>query len=716
MNLTAQYFVEGASALAALVAHPRARSLLAQVLFSAAMLLSGLPSACAGAEGRFERPDVDRPGHIEDKWKAQDRLQQEIDDSKHRSAQAALAPELGAQLAAVLVHPDKLVTMRTSDLDQLFSTLDKRDLHAMLDDAKRRPHGEMARFTRDVVLERHVLTSTVRDRLLKWLKERKRQVAIEGVRALGAGDKWRLDTFIRKTAPGVAEINFDVEVRMYEDWQYALDVELREVGKDFPARTPGGSRLDEWFSLRPDQHEAQYQRRANAAYIAAHPPLARLESAGWNLDFADGRTLGALLRTFIIPLPGHDPVLTFFVDPRSSKDDALLRRIADAWRQRSDAPPLYLLDTDVDAFMRAMSGRTVILVGHISGAHFILEPAKGGTPLLIPVRELYHAAEKHGVVLASIGCNSALAGAPFGFTRPITPTEVANFVAAIPRRPMTIGDLFVALGTIGVVHIDGTRMADHIDGAIRQLDDEDTPAVYVRIPGAAYAGVVAMQSASAGTGAPVPLAAGYEEFVEDWMAANLPFYERGVLGRLGWILRNVRGAPVGMLAIAVAGLHGLSRIVRKLIARFVTPTWRVARIGGRLSGTERYLNKAWIALALADLVYVVLASAFPSWPLLIVVLPVVLYIRSAVAEHRRAGIDRDFEEPAGIGNRLSKAEPHQRTVWSAIALAILGHVVLGSAFPDLLWYYAIFLLILCTFDAVSKHRRAGADHDFEEPT
>lgn len=470
---------------------------------------------------------------------------------------------------------DSLMNLPASAVRSLLPVLTPEKMEYLLGKQYIGPDSEIARFMRDEAIAPHAIPADAGARLVAWVMASKIARSKDMVRALSSADKWLLDTFIETKRPGQA-VNFDSEVRYWEAWQHARKKQLKEAQDLFPALGEPGAGVRDMFAGVHDQHEARYLRQAHAAYIAAHPALARLQSEGWNLDRVSLAELSRVLDFLVRPLPGEQPVLTYFIHPKAAEHDLMTADINAAWRTRSGDTPSYLLHNDIPRFLDTMRGRTVILVGHITDQYFAMDRGQGRPALMLHLPELIRTAEQYGVMLIPIGCNSARAGAPFGFTRTIDSIEVAKFVGAIARDSLSIADLLAAMGRIGAIAVDATAFADYIDVTLRPAGTGGEPVSLVRIPVKGYPSSVANNAQATSA------SASYQEFTGAWIAAARPWHDRGWLAWVRSLVRMTPGAGLLSVALALAALGGLTRLLRRSIEGTLAPT-----------GTWLYVAECW---------------------------------------------------------------------------------------------------------------------------
>jgi hypothetical protein len=191
---------------------------------------------------------------------------------------------------------------------------------------------------------------------------------------------------------------------------------------------------------------------------------------------------------------------------------------------------------------------------------------------MIDLAKAHEEAKQYRVLFLPIGCNSAKAGAYFGFERTIDSSEVARFLEAIPGDAPTVGDLFGALQQIGAVSVDARRFGAFLEAVI--VRKVKTPAgnteTYVvtvfRIPAAMPPAGNSVTST----------------FLDEWVDDHRPWHDRGPLrwGRMAfrdWPILAAMGS-----SIALFMLWGVFRALDSRGAH-LPPNW-FTRIPRRLLG------------------------------------------------------------------------------------------------------------------------------------
>lgn len=583
---------------------PYSLQLLRSIL-GACVLLSGL-----GSVGAAGLPPPGRPHPIETRRTEPvpepSRLGEHIDLGRNTSTTDAAEPSLAEHQEKALMEAryesNKLVKLSPPELENMTPALNAEMLKFVLSHVKDAPDSELARFVRERHIDALNPEPSAGKELIAWVLARKIEISKNAVRALSSSGKWLLDEYIAREHPR-RKINFDSEVEFWEEWENTQRERVNTTRSGFSAFSRYGSAEKDIFAELPDQHEARYLRDATRAFIAAHPPLARLQSEGWRIDDLTIDRLGMVLDALLRPIPGREPILTYFIDPKSPDHDVMTTRITEAWNTRSDAPPSYLLSGDIDAYLAAMHGKTVILVGHIAEQYFAMDRGAGKAPLMLNIPDLLASAAQHGVLLVPIGCNSGKAGAPYGFTRTIDSNEIANFIAAIPRTAIQLADVLAAMGKIGTLVVDPSNFAEHIDIILRpKVYTYDEPHAYMRIPSSAYARP-AQATPSAANVQP-----GYQQFTAEWIVANRPWHDRGWLGAVRAFVRHTRGTGLAVAALALLALQLGLRLLRRWREGTTAPT------STKLYRAECTATLGWVATGAIAILYAMIAPLWIRWP------------------------------------------------------------------------------------------------------
>jgi hypothetical protein len=575
-------------------------------LLAALLVLCGLLcSTQAGAPPPGVHPPPPHVGRIEPPRDVLDRghEQKHVESGGTVQGSEHVSLSQNEQHALSMAHqaPQSLVYLTPLELHELLPALQPKLMLFLLNAMTLHPHSEIAQFAREEKIDPHAPPPDAGARLVDWVLGRKVEISKHNVRVLTSAGKWLLDSYIEKEHPD-RKVNFDSEVEFWEKWEGSRRKRVDDARDGFPAFGLRGVGEQEIFAAVPDQHDARYLRQANAAYIKAHPPLARLQSEGWQFEGVDPRKLGLLLEALVQPVPGTEPILTYFIDPKADDHDLMTGEITAAWKSRSVKTPSYLLHDDISRFLESVRGRSVILVGHIADQYFAMERGPDKPPLMLNIPELILTAAQYQVLLFPIGCNSAKAGAPYGFTRPIDSIEVAKFIAAIPRSDIQIADVLAAMGKIAPVVVDASSFTDYIDVVLRPKPEVSyDPYALVRIPVSAYVRT-APTNIQVGS---VP--SSYQQFASEWIAANRPWYDRGWLATLRTFIRHTTGAGLLATALALAALFAVLRLLRRRIEGTTAAT------GTRLYGAECTLLMGSVLLAIIAVVYAVIAALWSEW-------------------------------------------------------------------------------------------------------
>ncbi len=157
-------------------------------------------------------------------------------------------------------------------------------------------------------------------------------------------------------------------------------------------------------------------------------------------------------------LPGKQLTLATLLDRQHFQPD--LQDIDATWRQRSGQPSLEFPGESarLEHWFGLHQQETVMLVGHLVGADFVLTDAHGKERSRLPLAQIKAAAERHGSVFVPIGCKSAQAGAALGYTHNIDAAKVSALLRALDLQP-TLGSLVRAMQSIGHLKIDAVSAA-----------------------------------------------------------------------------------------------------------------------------------------------------------------------------------------------------------------------------------------------------------------
>lgn len=221
------------------------------------------------------------------------------------------------------------------------------------------------------------------------------------------------------------------------------DVAIRRLSPDTadPTGRTDASQLNHslFDGLLPSEAEILRDR------IDSDPLLSKINFETMRIStLMDLRQVERILAFMHRPLPGRVR-LGLFLEPAAIGHDRV-RKIDDAWgnRPRSEAP----LPDDLDQYLQSHSGHTLIVAGHVVEKSFEIEIRPGET-YLINIEDLTAKAEQHGVQLFSVGCETALAGAPIGFLHPISTEQLLEFVRRLPSENSRYGDVLAGYSQVG---------------------------------------------------------------------------------------------------------------------------------------------------------------------------------------------------------------------------------------------------------------------------
>ena len=407
-----------------------------------------------------------------------------------------------------------------------------------------------------------------------WVRDQYRRYDSAGVRGLSGLYKHQLDQFVlRKTG---AAADFDTETEHYREWrrarvtaQEAEKLRLRSLGQ--PLGQPMAATLQQ---LPQETAEQRYRRLGVQSYISKHPALEQMRLAGWNLDAMSPRDLGIVFAKLNQPLPGGLPELVLVFGRHQQTE---IGALSEAWRGNGAARPAphLLQHDDIERLLDGYRNKTLVLVGHIDGADFVVQ-AESGAALSMNILSLTQMAREKGVFLIPVGCSSLQAQASFGFQREVGIREVAKFLQAIPAADATVGGLLVALGVIGTVEVrasggqftrdlqvvvrkpgsktaEGRHEADGTKGATSQHAEQAAQG------GSSTAGVEAEIVLAADA---IGLIAGelaeeqaFEEAVTAEAEALRPWHDRGVLR---WWRDAFRASPLTTLLLSCGATLALA--------------------------------------------------------------------------------------------------------------------------------------------------------------
>jgi hypothetical protein len=397
-------------------------------------------------------------------------------------------------------------------------------------------------------------------------------------------------------------------------WRDKIAAESAKDEAEFPLLNPRSERrrlqgtlpeqIKRSISERKDPHEENYSRKALSDYVANSSRLSSLGLNQWSFGPDSIRSLWSVIKRLEDPIPGVEPQIVYFLDPAFAH--SAISEMSQSWTNKSRAKPRIMDHEDIEHFLSEFKNQTVILIGHIENRQFVQERGPGIQPLRLDIATLITAAERRGVFLLTIGCNSAKEGAYFGFTRPISSSEVAALLGAIPKGAMVVGELLAAFNQIGSISIDAMRFDAFLEVTIRKVvapgesvvgDSTRRDAILVaRIPNASLGNTNAI---------------GFDDFFSEWEAKNRPILDRGIFRTWRDYYRNqpmilvITGfaAWAGSLFVDLIRSKWLRR--RKLISKLERGTLTTARLFGLgliVIGSLHLLLAIWPILIVAGLI------------------------------------------------------------------------------------------------------------------
>ncbi|GAB3092722.1 hypothetical protein [Lysobacter terrae] len=417
------------------------------------------------------------------------------------------------------------------------------------------------------------------------------------VKELRAADAKQLLAFVRRQ--GSDATLESVPPRMADAWFESLGADRARLTHVFPLLDGSSREMPRIADLADVQyagygeisdHELGYRHRALDAYVRSSPALSNIALKRWRFHPPQIESVWRVLRAAEKPLPGGRPEVVYFLD-RVMAHDAIAELDAGWGTQKRSSR---LLDhSDVDRFLAEFVDKTVILIGHIEGRHFVMERGPGREALALDLPNLLIRAQQQRVTLVPIGCNSADAGAYLGFTRPISASQVADLLRAIPDRPMAIWELLAAFDRIGQVTLDAGRLAEFLEvtvGEGREDQEQGVAITIVRFPASLLQGE------------------NFATYFQRWEHENRPLTDRG-LAR--WWRTTVREAPWKFFLYAIVLFLALSAwdwVRQNIVLR-----------RGVISRGE-YVAQKVVAWAAAMLFLVgAVSCALKLWPLLLMI-------------------------------------------------------------------------------------------------
>ncbi|MGN7917859.1 hypothetical protein [Lysobacter sp. 22409] len=379
----------------------------------------------------------------------------------------------------------------------------------------------------------------------------------EWVSKLRPTDAKQLLAFARKRQ---ADASLDkMPSRIVDAWRDSMQAERTLLREQFPlldgdaARSEPLSRLsDVEFATagKLSEHELGYRQQALSDYIRNSPILSNLALDQWQFRSPQIESTWRALKALEQPLPGGVPEVVYFLD-RVVAHDAIAA--LDAGWGGSRRGSRLLEHADVDRLLSEFKGKTLVLVGHMENRHFVMDRGPGREPLALDLPGLLQRAAGQGVLLVPIGCSSANEGAYFGFTHPISASQVSKLLHAIPDRPMAVGELFAAFDGIGKLALDAGHSAEYLEvtvAAVTELQGLGEAISVIRIPG----GATQTDEDFAG-------------YFQQWEQESRPVLDKGVAGGLR---TAVREAPWKFLLCGFAlfaALNGWEWLRANLVPR-----------------------------------------------------------------------------------------------------------------------------------------------------
>lgn len=405
-----------------------------------------------------------------------------------------------------------------------------------------------------------------------------------------------------------------ISFRIIEDWFDSLEQKKENVSKKFPF-------LDYYKSIEwntnkdifetinslnelSDPHELKYIHSAFSDYIKKSKSLNRLDlaqSEKWHFKVRNVDEIWRTLKIFEQPTLGNEPSLVYFLDRAVASSP--IKEMSKAWNEkpRNDTRTLTLDHADTNLFLSEFSDKTVLLVGHIVGDSFVQERGKGLPALKINIPHLLKSAQEHNVLLIPIGCNSADAGVPFGFTKPISSHEVAKLLAKIPNHTSTIGEIIASFVSIGTVAVDANGIAQYLDVIIYKPNPDfnlsnQEPSIYIRIP--IRPNMLSNQNSAT-----------FSSYLGRWSEENRPVLDKGVFG---WWRTNYRLHPV--LTLFFSGL------LFNLIAfgfKWLRDNWIKRK--NLVTKKERVVVSSIHIIGLSFIVFSILRLLFYIWEFVLII-------------------------------------------------------------------------------------------------
>jgi hypothetical protein len=359
---------------------------------------------------------------------------------------------------------------------------------------------------------------------------------------------------------GPAPISRETELAYVGKFLDSLAVSRSKLLLEFP----NAGRLDHPLSYEaatsveaattwPKHHDVR--RLGLEAYIQRSPMLRALRIKTWRFKNAGLDEISRIVMAMDATLPGGQPEVMYFFD-RAVAIGATAE-MTKAWTSRGRTEPMFLDHSDINQLMDGMSGKTLLLIGHIENESFVMERGGALPPLILNIPDAIRAAEARKVFFLPIGCESAKAGAYYGFQRPISTSEVAKLLQAIPGGRLKVGDVLAGFAALGDVFADVTKLHRFLEIVVHKKEalynEEAKPVSVIRIPSA--------------VGAPTDV----DEFLSEWAFAHLSWYDKGRLAPIGAAIRansSFITLVVGALLLLLSAFFGAIQRQRAHLRRW----------------------------------------------------------------------------------------------------------------------------------------------------
>lgn len=452
------------------------------------------------------------------------------------------------------VHDERLGSGTFSEAEKWINGLSPSQFEGHLDGLKRAGLSLESAATKSLG---SMEIEAARKFYLAEIRQRIDAFNVRWVSQLHPTDAKQLLAFARKRQ---ADVTLEgIPSRTVDAWWDSIQAERTLLRERFPlldgdaARSEPLSRLsDVEFATagKLSEHELGYRQQALSAYIRNSPVLSKLALEQWQLRSPQVESTWRALKALEQPLPGGVPEVVYFLD-RVVAHDAIAA--LDAGWGASKRRSRLLEHADVDRLLSEFKGKTLVLVGHMENRHFVMDRGPGREPLALDLPGLLQRAAEQGVLLMPIGCSSANEGAYFGFTHPISASQVSKLLQAIPNRPMAVGELFAAFDGIGKLALDAGHSAEYLEvtvAAVTELQGQGNAISVIRIPGAA-----------------TQTDEDFAGYFQQWEQESRPVLDKGVAGGLR---TAVREAPWKFLLCGFAlfaALNGWEWLRANLVPR-----------------------------------------------------------------------------------------------------------------------------------------------------